>query len=247
MTRLDNYIVKQKITNSRNKAQTLIKDGLVSVNDKVIKKSAFKVEESDAVEVQEHDNYVSRSAHKLKSFLEELKLNLLGMTCLDIGASTGGFTQILLENKVKEVDAVDVGKEQLHKSIKEDKRVHSFESCDIRKFESEKVYDLIVSDVSFISLLHILDAVDSLASKDIILLFKPQFEVGREAKRDNHGVVLDEKVIQEAMKRFEDACQVKQWKLVQKSPSQLTGKEGNLEYCYCYSKRKICNSTKNVV
>ena len=171
-------------------------------------------------------------AFKLKLFLEELDLDVTDMVCLDIGSSTGGFTQVLLENNVREVTAVDVGRDQLHKTIKEDSRVHSYESCDIRKFTSEKVFDLVVSDVSFISLVKILDDIDRLASKNIILLFKPQFEVGREAKRDNNGVVLDEKAIQKAMVIFEDACELKGWSLIKKSPSKLTGKEGNLEYCY---------------
>ena len=234
MIRLDNYLVEKNLTDSRNKAQALIKKGLVSVNSKLILKSAFKVEDNDAVEVGEHDNYVSRSAHKLKSFLEELDLDISGMCALDIGSSTGGFTQILLEKNVKEVSAVDVGKEQLHKSLKEDARVKSYESCDIRKFESDEPFELVVSDVSFISLLNILDDVERLACGNIILLFKPQFEVGREAKRDNHGVVTDEKAITKAMIKFEDACKLKGWKLLLKSPSKLTGKEGNLEYCYYY-------------
>ena len=236
VTRLDNYLVENDFVESRNKAQAIIKDGLVHVNEKVISKSSYKLGSDDVVEVQDHKQYVSRAAHKLYEFLEELELNLLGMTCLDIGSSTGGFTQVLLENCVKKVDAVDVGKDQLHKSLKEDSRVESYESCDIRKFQSKEVYDMVVSDVSFISLLNILDDVDRLANEKIILLFKPQFEVGREAKRDNHGVVLDENVIANAMVKFEDACEKKNWKLILKSPSKLTGKEGNLEYCYYFIK-----------
>lgn len=236
MARLDNYLVEKNLTDSRNKAQTLIKDALVSVNSKVILKSSFKVEDSDEVSVAEHDNYVSRSAHKLKEFLDELELDVKDMVALDIGSSTGGFTQVLLESGVKEVSSVDVGRDQLHKSLREDSRVHSFESCDIRKFESEKEFGLIVSDVSFISLLNILDDVQRLAKDKIILLFKPQFEVGREAKRDNNGVVQDKKAIDKVMTRFEDACELKGWKLVKKSPSKLTGKEGNLEYCYYFKK-----------
>ena len=234
--RLDNYLVDLKLVDSRTKAQAIIKEGLVSINSKIIKKSAFKVSPEDEVLVDEYKKYVSRSANKLALFLEELNLNLKDRIALDIGSSTGGFTQVLLENGVAEVSAVDVGKDQLHKSLKEDSRVFSYESCDIRKFESEKSFDLVVSDVSFISLLYILDDVDRLATNEIILLFKPQFEVGREAKRDNHGVVLDDKAISDAMDRFEKACEAKGWTLVRKSPSQLTGKEGNLEYCY-YFKR----------
>lgn len=234
--RLDNYLVNHLLAESRTKAQKLIKDGLVSVNGKVSVKSSFNLEESDEVFVKEHKVYVSRAAHKLSSFLEELKVDIKDNVALDIGASTGGFTQVLLEAGVKEVSAVDVGKEQLHKNLLEDKRVLSFESCDIRKFQSEKTFDIVVSDVAFISLLNILDDIDRLASNKIILLFKPQFEVGREAKRDNHGVVLDEKAIMNAMIKFEDATDIKGWRLIMKSPSKLTGKEGNLEYCYCYEK-----------
>ena len=236
MTRLDNYLVEKGLCESRNRAQTIIKDGLISVNKSIIKKSSFKVDATDEVSIQEHKSYVSRSAHKLDEFLNELDLDMKDRVTLDIGSSTGGFTQVLLEREVAEVSAVDVGRDQLHKSLRDDERVFSYEACDIRNFESEKEFDLVVSDVAFISLLNILDDVDRLATKDIILLFKPQFEVGREAKRDNNGVVLDKKAISNAMIKFEDACKLKGWKLMLKSPSKLTGKEGNLEYCYYYEK-----------
>ena len=234
--RLDNYLVEKEFVDSRNKAQTIIKEGLVSVNAKPIKKASFKVEEGADVSVEDYKKYVSRAAFKLAEFLEELNLDVSGKIALDIGSSTGGFTQVLLEANAKEVSAVDVGTDQLHKSIREDERVHVYESCDIRKFESDKEFDLVVSDVAFISLLHILDDVDRLAFKDVILLFKPQFEVGREVKRDKNGVVLDKKAILNAMLKFEEACALKNWRLVKKSPSTLTGKEGNLEYCYYFNK-----------
>ena len=234
--RLDNYLVKNGFVDSRTKAQTILKDSLVCVNGDFILKSSYKVQDTDRVEVTQHKQFVSRSAHKLDEFLNELDIDIKGCVALDIGSSTGGFTQVLLEKGVKEVSAVDVGKGQLHKTLRDDSRVFSYESCDIRKFESDKKFDLLTSDVSFISLHHILDDVDRLACGIIILLFKPQFEVGREAKRDKHGVVLDKKAIQRAMIKFEDACRLKGWNLVLKSPSKLTGKEGNLEYCYCYKK-----------
>jgi len=236
LTRLDNYLVEKDLAETRNKAQTMIKELHVSVNNKIITKTSFKVSDSDEVKVQEHKQYVSRAAFKLSNFLDELALHVDNVTALDIGSSTGGFTQVLLEYGASEVTAVDVGKEQLHVSLKEDDRVHSFESCDIREFQSDKTFDIVVSDVAFISLLHILDDVHRLAGDKIILLFKPQFEVGREVKRDNNGVVLDEKAIQKAMIKFEDACELKEWTLIQKSASKITGKSGNLEYCYYFEK-----------
>ncbi len=234
--RLDNYLVENSLSESRTKAQDIIKNSLVSVNGKIITKASLKVEQNDEVKVAEHKEYVSRSAHKLSAFIQELKLDIKDNVALDIGSSTGGFTQVLLEYGAKEVSSVDVGRDQLHKTLLNDNRVFSYESCDIREFKSDKTFDIVVSDVAFISLLNILDDIDRLASSKIILLFKPQFEVGREAKRDNHGVVLDEKAILNAMIKFEDAATLKGWKLILKSPSKLTGKEGNLEYCYCYEK-----------
>jgi len=236
LTRLDNYLVENDLAQTRNKAQTMIKEAFVSVNNKVVLKASFKVSDSDDVKVQEHKQYVSRAAFKLCNFFDEIPLHVESLVALDIGSSTGGFTQVLLEYGASEVTAVDVGKEQLHMSLKEDKRVHSYESCDIREFKSNKIFDIVVSDVAFISLLYILDDVHRLANDKIILLFKPQFEVGREAKRDNNGVVLDDKAILKAMIKFEDACSLLGWKLVQKSASKITGKNGNLEYCYFYEK-----------
>ena len=236
MARLDNYLVEHDFVESRNKAQALVKDGLVCVNEKIINKSSYKVEAGDEVRVSEHKSFVSRSAHKLDAFLNELNLDTHARVALDIGSSTGGFTQVLLERGVQEVSAVDVGRDQLHHSLRENTQVFVYEGCDIREFNPQKRFDLVVSDVAFISLMYILDDVDRLATRDIILLFKPQFEVGREAKRDKNGVVLDNKAISQAMTKFEDACRLKGWRLVKKSPSSLAGKEGNLEYCYYFKK-----------
>ncbi|QOP45436.1 23S rRNA (cytidine-2'-O)-methyltransferase TlyA [Sulfurimonas paralvinellae] len=234
--RLDNYLVENGFVDSRNKAQNIIKEELVSVNGKIVKKAAFKVEEGDEVNIREHKAYVSRAAYKLLHFLDELRLDVSGRSALDIGSSTGGFTQVLLERGVHEVSCVDVGHDQLHRSLREDSRVSVYEGCDIRKFETQKQFDLIVSDVAFISLHYILNDVQRLASQDIILLFKPQFEVGREVKRDKNGVVLDKKAIERAMQKFEDTASLQGWKLLQKSPSQLSGKEGNQEWCYYFKK-----------
>ncbi|MEA1918537.1 MAG: TlyA family RNA methyltransferase [Campylobacterota bacterium] len=232
---MDHYLVEQGLVESRNKAQQLIKDKKVVVNDRVITKSAFKID-GEVIQVLGDDLYVSRAALKLKSFLPLLPFTCKDMNALDIGSSTGGFSEVLLEEGVLHVDAVDVGRDQLHSKLRDDARVSSYEQTDIREFKSDKHYDIVTSDVSFISLTHILDDVDRLAAMWIVLLFKPQFEVGREAKRDNHGVVKDDKAIGKAMLQFEDSCSIKGWELITKEEAHIRGKEGNIEYCYCYKR-----------
>jgi len=233
--RLDHYLVEAGLAPSRTKAQNYIKEGYVLVDREVVTKSSYDVDEASDVELTAFKDYVSRAAWKLLHFLDETGLDVRDKTALDIGSSTGGFTEVLLEKNVGSVICVDVGREQLHEKIRSDRRVAVFEQTDIREFEHAP-FDLVVSDVSFISLLHIIQSVDRLAKEDIILLFKPQFEVGTGVKRDKKGVVKDEKAIQRAMTRFEDACALQGWSLIRKSPSKITGKDGNLEYCYYYKK-----------
>ena len=233
--RLDQYLVENGFVDSRTKAQAIIKARKVSVNDKPVTKPSFKVN-GEKVEMADKMIYVSRAAHKLKGFLPTLPFKVKGLEVLDIGASTGGFTQVLLEEDAKSVTCVDVGQGQLHEKLLNDKRVTSFEKMDIRDFTRQRQFDLIVSDVSFISLHHILESVDALSKRWIVLLFKPQFEVGKDAKRDSRGVVLDQNVIEEAQKRFEAESAGFGWRLVHHEPSLLSGKEGNLEECYCFEK-----------
>ncbi len=233
--RLDQYLVQEGFVDSRTKAQILIKERKVSVNAKAVTKPAFNVTD-EKVEVADEMIYVSRAAHKLKGFLPSLPFTPKGLEALDIGASTGGFTQVLLEEGVKSVTCIDVGRGQLHQKLLDDKRVTSFENMDIRDYPRQKQYDLVTSDVSFISLHHILESVDALSKKWIILLFKPQFEVGKDVKRDSNGVVMDDKAIAAAKTRFEEATEALGWKPVHHEPSKLSGKEGNLEECYCFEK-----------
>lgn len=235
MIRLDQYLVENNLVDSRNKAQQLIKDSKVSVNKKIITKASFKVSD-ELIELDDEHVYVSRAAYKLKNFLPLLPFNVKGMNALDIGSSTGGFTEVLLMNGVASVTSVDVGSSQLHKKLLDDDRVISIENQDIREFKSEKHFELITCDVSFISLSHILDSINELSSKYIILLFKPQFEVGKNVKRDKNGVVADKKAISTAIIKLEDTCTLLGWKKLLMEASSITGKEGNIEYCYCYEK-----------
>ncbi|UFS63407.1 TlyA family RNA methyltransferase [Sulfurimonas sp. HSL-3221] len=233
--RLDHYLVEAGLAPTRSKAQQLVKSGSVTVDGSVVTKPAFAVE-SQQVEVTEAMPYVSRAALKLKGFLPSLPFDVTGMSALDIGASTGGFTQVLLEAGAAAVDAVDVGRDQLHPDIKADPRVRSFEQTDIRRFMPDRTYDVVTSDVSFISLHHILDDVERLAGRWIVLLFKPQFEVGREAARDRKGVVTDPAAVAKAMADFEAACAARGWQQRAKASAAITGKEGNSETCYCFEK-----------
>jgi 23S rRNA (cytidine1920-2'-O)/16S rRNA (cytidine1409-2'-O)-methyltransferase len=233
--RLDKFLVEKGYIKSRNKAAELIKAKKVKVDGLIVTKPSFEIEEG-RVEV-EKERYVSRSALKLKHFLEGIDSTFIkDAYALDIGASSGGFTQVLLEFKAKEVTAVDVGKGQLDESLKENSRVISLENQDIRDFFPNRSYDVVVSDVSFISLSKILKDIDRVAKRYIILLFKPQFEVGRWAKRDKKGVVLDKEAIKKAMQRFEKESLELNWRLVKKEPSKVKGKEGNLEWVYFFEK-----------
>ncbi len=234
--RLDSYMVEIGLTESRNKAQQLIKDHAVSVDGKIIDKVSFETDESMKVEIADVALYVSRAAIKLKGFLPYTQWDLNGLNALDIGSSTGGFTQVLLEEGVKSVTCVDVGSDQLHPSLRSDPRVSVHENTDIRNFTSETPFDIVTCDVAFIPLELILESIDRLASKYIIVLFKPQFQVGREVKRDKNGVVKDNHAIGKAMIRFEDACALLGWKLIAKEMAHISGKEGNQETCYGFIK-----------
>ena len=146
--RLDLYLTQNFNIQSRNKANELIKASKVKVNKKIISKASFIVEDDMNIELLEEDFYVSRAAYKLKYFLDEIKIDLKDKVALDVGSSTGGFTQILLENSVEKVVCVDVGSNQLHERIKNDKRIEFFENCDIRNFKSKICFDILTCDVS---------------------------------------------------------------------------------------------------
>lgn len=159
-------------------------------------------------------------------------LNLAGADVLDVGSSTGGFVQILLQRGAKSVTALDVGSSQLSEILRRDPRVIVRENTDIREFTSEKKFDLITCDVSFISLNLILKSLASLAKSALIVLFKPQFEVGAEIKRNKKGVLKDEKAVRAARAKFERLCAELGLAVLHASACKITGKEGNREFFY---------------
>ncbi|MCG3685943.1 TlyA family RNA methyltransferase [Aliarcobacter butzleri] len=235
--RLDMYLTTNFNIQSRNKATELIKSNKVKCDGEIITKPSFNVLDFHKIELLEDDFYVSRAAYKLKFFLQELKnFDLKDKNALDIGSSTGGFTQILLDNKIKKVTCVDVGTNQLHERIKYNDKINFFENTDIRNFESDEIFDIVTCDVSFISILNIIDAINTLASKDIIILFKPQFEVGTNVKRDKKGIVKDNNAIQKARDNFLNKTNILNWTLKYSNISKLQGKDGNVEEFFYFSK-----------
>ena len=204
--RLDDR-VKEIFNISKTKAQKYIREGIVKIDDKIITKPGYilKDEEKYNIEIIEEKNryiYVSQGALKLKKAVEEFELEeiLKANICIDIGSSTGGFTEVLLENGVKKVYSIDVGTSQLDEKLKKNNKVISIENTDFRniqidkenKFQNDNI-DTIVGDLSFISLKKIIDKIVEISPKNIILLIKPQFEVGEDIARKYNGVIDDKK------------------------------------------------------
>ncbi len=234
--RLDTFLVDEGYFDSRNKAQRAIKERNIFVNDVIVSKSSFVVGDEAKVRVLEKVRYVSRAGDKLKEFLKDKKIDIKDKSCLDVGSSTGGFVEVLLEFGVKEIVAVDVGKDQLHDKLKNNPKVNSVQECDIRDFKSDKIFDMVTCDVSFVSVTVILEDILRLARDKMILLFKPQFEVGKDVKRDKRGVVKDKKAIERSVKYFESELVKKGCKVLVKEESKIKGKEGNAEIFYYIQK-----------
>jgi len=231
--RLDEYLVRNEFVESRNKAKELIKNKKVKVNGKVANKPSLDVENAE-IKILEKV-YVSRAAWKLKNYLEKYNISFEGKSVLDVGSSTGGFSEVALERGAKKVVCVDVGDNQLHSKIRKNPKVEVYENTDIRDFTYSTKFDILVSDVSFISLLKIFEKLKTL-SDEMILLFKPQFEVGKEVKRDKRGVVVDKDAIKKARENFEKEIN-KEFEIIRSEESSIRGKEGNIEYIYHLRRR----------
>jgi 23S rRNA (cytidine1920-2'-O)/16S rRNA (cytidine1409-2'-O)-methyltransferase len=235
--RLDKYLVEEGYYESRNRALDAIKAGQVTVDGKKPKPSV-KIDKNSLVEVEDEKFYVSRAARKLENFLSEHTIDMKDKSALDIGSSTGGFAQIVLENNVRSLDCVDVGSNQLHISLRKNEKLSLHEKTDIRDFQSNESFELITCDVSFISIIQIINDIDRLATSgtDIVILYKPQFEVGKDVKRDSKGVVQDLDAIARRKEAFEAEAKKLGWEEKYQAESKVTGKEGNQEYLYHFIK-----------
>ncbi|EKE26471.1 MAG: hemolysin A [uncultured bacterium (gcode 4)] len=230
--RLDRFI-SEKYDFSRNKAQFLVKEWLVKVNSKIIEKVSFDTKETDFIEIIEdrRNEFVARSAVKLYDFLDLIDLDVTDFICLDIWASTWWFSQVMLLRWAKLIYAIDVWTSQLHESIKNNSKIISFENTDIRKYESKEKFDLITVDVSFISLTKIISKIKELSSKNtnVILLFKPQFEVWK-ANIWKNWVVKDKKAITNSLDSFKKILKENGFQIQKLSESTLPGEAWNIEY-----------------
>ncbi|RKW22840.1 TlyA family RNA methyltransferase [Candidatus Gracilibacteria bacterium] len=237
--RLDQYIT-EKLQISKNKAQNLIKTGNIKVNLKTVLKPGFFVNYADKIDISKAEelNYVARSALKLKGFLAENFLDLENKICLDVGASTGGFCQILLEKNIGKIFAVDVGTSQLHSILKENKKIISIENTDIRKLQKIENIDFITCDVSFINLEKILESIifQMSGKTKVLLLFKPQFQVGK-GFIDKKGVVKDKNIIEKKLGEFLKFCGEKGLQILKVENSKLAGENGNQEIFILLQKR----------
>jgi 23S rRNA (cytidine1920-2'-O)/16S rRNA (cytidine1409-2'-O)-methyltransferase len=230
--RLDILLAEKKLVRSRKTASDLIKAGKVLANGEIIRKPAKDFTEEATIKILEQPKYVSRGGLKLEKALTEFQLDPTGLTILDVGSSTGGFTDCLLQKGAKKVYAVDVGADQFDPELKKDSRIILREKTDIRDITRlpEKP-DWAVIDASFISLKEILPPVKNLIKETglIIALVKPQFETPQEAKNKS-GIVKTEQFRTEALNKIKDFAKSIGLKNLKTIGSPILGGSGNKEY-----------------
>ena len=230
MPRLDVLVTKSGLAESRQRAQALILAGKVRVAGETVRSPDRRVSEDAAIAVDSEPGYASRGALKLAPALDRFGVDPRERICADIGASTGGFTDVLLRRGAAKVYAVDVGRGLLHWRLRQDPRVVVIERVNARNLESfPEPVTLVVIDVSFISLEKVLPAVRrSAPDAEVVALFKPQFEVGR-AEVGKGGIVRSPEAIDAALSRFRESCRAIGYAVKAEAPSEVTGAEGNRE------------------
>lgn len=234
--RLDQTLADRGLVTSRSQAENYVKLGKVQVSGKLATKPAMLVGASDKIELVASESYVSRAGLKLASVASELALEFRTKIVLDVGSSTGGFTDYVVQNGAKKVFAVDVGTEQLASSLRNNPKIELHEQTDIRNFELKLAPDIILIDVSFISLREILPSVASLASRQtqIVAMVKPQFEASS-AGLKHKGVIKNERLRRQILKDFEIWAKQK-FVIINKVDSSVAGAKGNVERFYLLKK-----------
>ena len=236
--RLDTELVRRGLVASRDRAREAVAAGRVTVNGAMAQKAARLVLPGDAVElVGPPDRYVSRGGEKLEGALAAFGLDVAGLRCCDVGASTGGFTDCLLQHGAAEVVAIDVGRAQFHERLTADPRVTPRERTDIRDVDPAAIgapFDLVTADVSFISLTSVMACLAGLAAPGapVVVLVKPQFEVGRQEASKGRGIIRNPELWQAALDRVLEAATTAGLAAQAAVPSPLKGAQGNVEFFF---------------
>jgi 23S rRNA (cytidine1920-2'-O)/16S rRNA (cytidine1409-2'-O)-methyltransferase len=234
--RLDQALVTRGLIATRSQAESFIKLGQVNVNGKAVTKAGFLVAEADTLQLTASEQYVSRAGLKLASVAKTLGVNFKDKIVLDIGSSTGGFTDYALKHGAKKVLAVEVGTNQLHPSLQGHPKIELHEKTDIRDFKTDETIDIAVADVSFISLREILPSVAKLAGKNtqLVMMVKPQFEATA-AHLKHKGVIKNDKMRRDILSDFESWARQK-FVIQDKADSDIAGSKGNRERFYLLRK-----------
>jgi 23S rRNA (cytidine1920-2'-O)/16S rRNA (cytidine1409-2'-O)-methyltransferase len=237
MTRLDVHLVEKGLVGSRQEAKECIEGASVLVNGEVVFKQSKKINEGDTVEVLSKRKYVSRGGEKLEGAIlayfdtkDSAMVNFRSKKAIDIGSSTGGFTDCLLQLGVEHITAVDVGTLQLHDSLRNNPKVTLYENTDIRSYNDQSLYDIVVADLSFIALSQVFERCLSFAQDGayIFFLIKPQFEVGK--GNTKKGIVKDVSLVEEILASYIKKAEEFGLHEVLCVPSVIQGGDGNQEY-----------------
>jgi len=229
---LDELLVKQEITPTRSQAKLLINEGHILCNNKIITKAGTMVPENSRIKNNNKNQYVSRGAYKLIQALDEFHFDIKNKIAADIGASTGGFSEVLLQREIKKVYAIDVGHDQLSPHIKNNKKIINMEGINVHhKFNLPEQVDIMVIDLSFISLRKVIPNLKEHLNKNskIIALIKPQFEAGPEIV-NKQGVIKNPKVREKILKKLLNWIKTQDLRVINYITSPIIGKKGNVEY-----------------
>ena len=232
-TRLDHLVFQRGLVASRSQAESWIRLGNVKVNGRVVDKPGYYAPPDADITLQAAEQYVSRAALKLASVAETLDVHFQDAVVLDVGSSTGGFTDYALRRGARRVIAVDVGTEQLHPSLRGDKRIELHEQTDIRDIKAtSEPLDIVVIDVSFISLREVLSHIRTLCGPQtcIIAMVKPQFEAAAQHVK-HKGVIKNDRMRRDILKRFEEWAETCFY-IGAKADSAVAGSKGNVERFY---------------
>ena len=233
--RLDKALVQLGLVTTRSQAESYIRLGRVRVSGRLITKPGYFVHDLSLVELDQPEQFVSRAGLKLASVADKLAVDFRGKLVLDVGSSTGGFTDYALSRGARRVICVDVGTDQLHPKLRRDARVELHEKTDIRDFVTNQPVDIILIDVSFISLREVLPHLAELATRQtqVVAMVKPQFETGNRLK--NHGVIKNDTERRRILHDFEQWAK-RYFLLRAKADSAVAGARGNRERFYLLTK-----------